>query len=65
MSDPVSSPIALSMRCPECDASLSLDRSPLRGQVIRCSDCGVELEVTSVEPLMLERAPEVEEDWGE
>ena len=28
-------------------------------------DCGTELEVTSLAPLTVEEAPEVEEDWGE
>jgi alpha-aminoadipate carrier protein LysW len=51
--------------CPECDASIPFDRSPLNGQVVRCSDCGAELEVTGLNPLTLALAPEVEEDWGE
>jgi alpha-aminoadipate carrier protein LysW len=37
----------------------------MAGEVVRCTDCSAELEVTSREPLMLEVAPEVEEDWGE
>jgi alpha-aminoadipate carrier protein LysW len=41
------------------------DRAPLAGQVARCGDCGVELEVTATSPLTLALAPEVEEDWGE
>jgi alpha-aminoadipate carrier protein LysW len=28
-------------------------------------DCGAELEVVSLNPLVLELAPEEEEDWGE
>lgn len=51
--------------CPECDAEVRFDRSPLNGQVARCPDCGAELEVTGLNPLTLELAPEVEEDWGE
>ncbi len=51
--------------CPECDGGVRLDRAPLRGQVVRCGDCGAELEVTGVDPVVLELAPEVEEDWGE
>lgn len=51
--------------CPECDSSIRFDRAPLQGQVVRCGDCGVELEVTSASPITLELAPEVEEDWGE
>lgn len=56
---------AITARCPECDGIITFDRPPLVGEVIRCNECGVELEVTSVEPLTLEVAPEVEEDWGE
>lgn len=51
--------------CPECDAAVPFDRAPLNGQVARCTDCGVELEVVSTNPLTLDIAPEVEEDWGE
>lgn len=50
--------------CPECDALLSLI-DPLEGEIVPCPDCGVELEVISLDPLILEMAPEVEEDWGE
>lgn len=55
----------LTANCPECDANIGFDRTPFRAQVVRCADCGVELEVTAIEPLTLELAPEVEEDWGE
>lgn len=51
--------------CPECDGLVPFDRHPLNGQVVRCPDCGVELEVVSLSPVVLEIAPEVEEDWGE
>ncbi|MCA9278801.1 MAG: lysine biosynthesis protein LysW [Phycisphaerales bacterium] len=51
--------------CPECDAEITFERSPLNGEVCRCSECRVELEVTCTNPLRLEIAPEVEEDWGE
>lgn len=56
---------AITAVCPECDAVITFDRPPLTGQVIRCPDCGVELEVVSINPIVLEVAPEVEEDWGE
>lgn len=61
----MSSPATTVPACPECEAAVRLDRTPLQGQVVRCRDCGVELEVTGIEPLVLELAPEVEEDWGE
>jgi len=51
--------------CPECDANVEFDRAPLAGEIAHCTDCSSELEVISVEPIELELAPEVEEDWGE
>ena len=50
--------------CPECGGIVLLEE-PERGEIIECLECGVELEVTSVEPLELAPAPEEEEDWGE
>jgi alpha-aminoadipate carrier protein LysW len=51
--------------CPECDAKVSFSRRPLRAEVVICNGCAAELEVVACEPLKLELAPEVEEDWGE
>jgi len=51
--------------CPECDATIAFDRAPLNGQIAQCTDCGSELEVINTEPIQMELAPEVEEDWGE
>lgn len=55
----------LAVECPECGQSVCLTRPPLAGEVIVCTGCSAELEVTSREPLRVELAPEVEEDWGE
>jgi alpha-aminoadipate carrier protein LysW len=52
-------------KCPECDGELTLSSDLLQGEIVVCSDCGVELEVMSVEPVTMQLAPEVEEDWGE
>lgn len=62
---PVNSASLAPCACPECDSAIRFDRAPLQGQVVRCSDCGVELEVTNASPITVELAPEVEEDWGE
>ena len=51
--------------CPECEAELALGPNVEESEIIVCPDCGVELEVISVDPIELEMAPEVEEDWGE
>ena len=39
-----------------------------KGDIIflnRCFDCGKEYEITSLNPIKFESAPEIEEDWGE
>lgn len=51
--------------CVECDAPLQVNEKSLIGEIIRCRECGAELEIISTEPLKVELAPEVEEDWGE
>lgn len=44
---------------------MELDDDVISGEIIECPDCAVELEVTSVDPLEVEVAPEEDEDWGE
>ncbi len=51
--------------CPECAAELKLAADVVVGEIVVCPDCGVELAVMSLDPITLELAPEVEEDWGE
>ncbi len=51
--------------CPECAAEVDLVAGTVVGEIIPCPDCGVELEVLSVEPPAVDLAPEEEEDWGE
>lgn len=55
----------MNVTCIECEAELTLTEEAMVGEVLECPDCGVELEVTSLEPLTVELAPELEEDWGE
>jgi alpha-aminoadipate carrier protein LysW len=57
--------MAKSAECPECAGELELDYSVEEGEIVVCPDCGVELEVIGLSPVVLELAPEVEEDWGE
>ena len=56
---------ALSATCPICEASLEIKDDTVIGELMVCDDCGTELEVTSTDPVKIEEAPEVEEDWGE
>lgn len=50
--------------CSECAGTVQL-QDPERGEIVECPECGVELEVVSVQPVALAPAPEEEEDWGE
>ncbi len=51
--------------CPECVAEIPLEDTTEVGEIIVCPDCGVELEVISLEPPSVELAPIEQEDWGE
>jgi alpha-aminoadipate carrier protein LysW len=51
--------------CVECGGELSLHDDLEAGEIIDCTTCGAELEAIDVNPPVLERAPELEEDWGE
>ena len=53
------------MECLQCAADLALAADVEIGEIVICPDCGVEWEVMSVDPVTIELAPEVEEDWGE
>ena len=51
--------------CPECAADVELPDDVMQGEIVQCGECGIELEVISLEPAKLDLAPEEEEDWGE
>jgi alpha-aminoadipate carrier protein LysW len=53
------------MACPECAADVGVAEKPELNEILVCRECAGEIEVISLEPLMIARAPEVEEDWGE
>jgi len=53
------------VECVECGADVALHDDLETGEIIDCGPCGVELEVIDVNPPVLDRAPELEEDWGE
>jgi alpha-aminoadipate/glutamate carrier protein LysW len=57
-------PSTLTARCPECDAEIDLN-GVVQNEIVVCSDCGVDLEVISLDPPALELAPMEAEDWGE
>lgn len=51
--------------CPVCGAVLDIPADAMLNELITCGDCGSELEIVSLQPLMVELAPPCEEDWGE
>jgi alpha-aminoadipate/glutamate carrier protein LysW len=55
----------MTQTCPECAGEVKLAEPVRLSEVAQCPDCSSELEVTGLEPLTLELAPEIEEDWGE
>ena len=51
--------------CSECAAEITLAENTEVGEIIVCPDCGVDLEVTALEPAAIQLAPIEQEDWGE
>jgi len=54
-----------SVTCPECGAETSLDATVEVGEILVCKDCGVDLEITALNPAAVQLAPMEQEDWGE
>ena len=51
--------------CPDCEATVEIDEYDVdKGEIISCPECGVDLEVVGLAPLLLELAPP-DEDWSE
>ncbi len=46
--------------CPECDNPIAVDVDEIEeGETVQCDECGMELEVVSVDPLELVAVDEV------
>lgn len=52
------------IECIECGFKIDLSDAE-EGELIVCSECGTEMEVTSLDPPKVDAAPAEEEDWGE
>jgi alpha-aminoadipate carrier protein LysW len=51
--------------CPECAATVTLEADAEVGEIIVCPECGVDLEITGLDPVAVALAPMEQEDWGE
>ncbi len=49
--------------CPECESPLDVEDDEVEeGEVINCPDCGVELEIISINPVEVELVEDEEEE---
>lgn len=52
-------------KCPECRSELNVPKDVVENEIVDCEFCGAELEITGIDPIKVELAPEEQEDWGE
>jgi len=57
--------IIMTAECPECAGDVKFKEAPMLHELVRCGECGAELEVVALDPIKLDLAPTEEEDWGE
>lgn len=57
----------ITAKCLDCGHEIDLGAGAWLGQLIRCQNCGAELEIINVDPLELDwvylEPAELEEDW--
>ena len=55
--------------CPVCGARLELSCDLVKGELLECDECGIDLEVISLGPVELKETPEADESmekaWDE
>jgi lysine biosynthesis protein LysW len=51
--------------CPECDAIVRFTKMPKMGYIVACSECDTKLEVIDIDPLELDWAIEMDEDFDD
>lgn len=51
--------------CPICAGDVQKPDDTVVGEIIECSECGSELEVTDTSPFTVAEAPKEQEDWGQ
>lgn len=51
--------------CPDCDNEIVIPEDSMKGEVITCGDCGESFEIDSTDPIVLKKAEQEGEDWGQ
>lgn len=65
MADLAQGETTMQTECVECGAELMVPEDVMQGEILPCPECGADLEVITVAPLVVELAPTEMEDWGE
>ncbi len=57
----------MKVKCPECDCEFDAPKDVVKGEVLTCPDCGLELEVVNIDtdPVEVKKMQIAGEDWGE
>ncbi len=51
--------------CPVCDAEVPVPPDVVLSELLVCESCSAPLEVRALDPVVLDVAPQEEEDWGQ
>jgi len=57
----------IKVNCPICEGEISLAEDTEESEIVVCPECENRVVVASItdKKIILEEAPEIEEDWGE
>lgn len=53
--------------CEMCGGNVNIPSDVIEGEIVSCSDCGLDFEIRTVgsSSVQLKTAEEIKEDWGE
>jgi len=57
--------LPVAIQCPECEHDIPVDPDWQEEDTFTCPSCSIELQVTSIEPLWVDFAPEEDDNWEE
>ena len=59
--------VRMSSQCPICDGAVDIPAGTEVSEILTCGECNNRVVVSKIDSraVVLDKAPEVEEDWGE
>ena len=59
--------VHMSSQCPICDGTVEIPAGTEVSEILVCAECNNRVVVSKIDSqaVVLDKAPEVEEDWGE